>query len=345
MIIREQTVVRFNQKGDLFMVLLAFLIGAGWVYLSLSVFTILCTLKTNNQFQNLVISRPPSVMTTSFSSTTSASNVPLRPRSITRKSRPASVHVTGVSAAENSLLKRSESKERQKSTTIKEVTKKPDTNTIKRNVKKNQVNDYVKIENFESIESAFASGSEYSKTPEPEINNKKVSEDLLDFTPEKETPTKPEESTADSERKLLTESEAKAAIAEKRRLAREAAEKEAARIAQEQAEEEERTRLEAEEADRVAREAREAEELRLKLAIEEQERKEREERILKEQEEIARIEREKEAERLAKEAERVRLEMEERLKREEEERVERRKRVEAIMARTRKQEKEQKWVS
>ncbi len=51
---------------------------------------------------------------------------------------------------------------------------------------------------------------------------------------------------------------------------------------------------------------------------------------------MARLERENFEREAAREAEKVRLEMEERLKREEEERLERKRRVEAIMSRTRK---------
>ena len=56
----------------------------------------------------------------------------------------------------------------------------------------------------------------------------------------------------------------------------------------------------------------------------------------REEEEVLRLERENFEREAAREAERIRLEMEERLKREEEERLERKRRVEAIMSRTRK---------
>ncbi|KAL0115277.1 hypothetical protein PUN28_010678 [Cardiocondyla obscurior] len=146
--------------------------------------------------------------------------------------------------------------------------------------------------------------------------------------------------------RITTEEEAKAALAERRRLAREQAEREAelerqrqeeeARLEAERlhAEEEEQRRLE-EETIRLANEAREAEEQRLQLAIEEAKRREEEDRRKREEEARQKQEKE-EAERKAREeAEKQRIEMAERLKKEEEERNARRKRVEAIMLRTR----------
>lgn len=146
--------------------------------------------------------------------------------------------------------------------------------------------------------------------------------------------------------RITTEEEAKAAIAERRRLAREQAEREAelerqrqeeeARLEAERAraEEEEQRRLE-EESLRLANEAREAEEQRLRLAIEEAKRREEEDRRRRE-EEVRQKQEKEEADRKAREeAERQRIEMAERLKKEEEERLARRKRVEAIMLRTR----------
>ncbi|XP_053952460.1 uncharacterized abhydrolase domain-containing protein DDB_G0269086 isoform X2 [Anastrepha ludens] len=147
--------------------------------------------------------------------------------------------------------------------------------------------------------------------------------------------------------KITTEEEAKAALAERRRLAREEAERqaelerqrlEAERLAElkRQEEEAERQRAFEEEANRLAMEQRRAEEERLRQAIEEAKQKEEEDRRKREEEEKQRVQRE-EAERKAKEeAEKQRFEVAERLKREEKEREERRKRVEAIMSRTRK---------
>ncbi|XP_051861732.1 ensconsin isoform X5 [Drosophila albomicans] len=148
-------------------------------------------------------------------------------------------------------------------------------------------------------------------------------------------------------KKITTEEEAKAALAERRRLAREEAERqaelerqrvEAERLAELKAQEEEaeRQRLFEEESTRLAEEQRRGEEERLRKAIEEAQQREEEEQRRREDEERQRIERE-EAEKKAKEdAEKQRVEVAERLKREEKEREERRKRVEAIMSRTRK---------
>uniref|UniRef100_A0AAG5D037 MAP7 domain-containing protein n=1 Tax=Anopheles atroparvus TaxID=41427 RepID=A0AAG5D037_ANOAO len=147
-------------------------------------------------------------------------------------------------------------------------------------------------------------------------------------------------------KRINTEEEAKAALAERRRLAREEAERlaelERKRIeAEEQAErqriaeEEERLRKLEEETIRLAEEQQRMEEERLQQAIEEARRRDEEERKRREEEARQKVERE-EAERKAREeAERQRVEMAERLKKEEKEREERRKRVEAIMSRTR----------
>ncbi|XP_015610546.1 MAP7 domain-containing protein 1 isoform X9 [Cephus cinctus] len=173
------------------------------------------------------------------------------------------------------------------------------------------------------------------KSPEPEKKLEPESDEQVDMS-----------ASMIAKIRITTEEEAKAALAERRRLAREQAEREAelerqrleeeARLEAERlrAEEEEQRRLE-EETLRLANEAREAEEQRLRLAIEEATRREEEDR--KRREEEARQKQEKEeAERKAREeAEKQRIEMAERLKKEEEERIERRKRVEAIMLRTR----------
>ncbi|XP_017059749.1 inner centromere protein isoform X1 [Drosophila ficusphila] len=148
-------------------------------------------------------------------------------------------------------------------------------------------------------------------------------------------------------RKITTEEEAKAALAERRRLAREEAERqaelerqrlEAERLAEIKAQEEEaeRQRLFEEESTRLAEEQRRGEEERLRKAIEEAQQREEEERRKREDEEKQRVEREEAEKKAKEEAEKQRVEVAERLKREEKEREERRKRVEAIMLRTRK---------
>ncbi|XP_070492133.1 MAP7 domain-containing protein 1 isoform X3 [Chironomus tepperi] len=147
--------------------------------------------------------------------------------------------------------------------------------------------------------------------------------------------------------KITTEEEAKAAIAERRRLAREEAERQAEierkRIEAEeeaerkrQLEEEERHRLMEQEANKLAEEQRRLEEERLQQAIEENKKREEEEQKRKAEEAKQKIEREQAEQRSREEAERAKIETAERLKKEEKEREERRKRVEAIMARTRK---------
>ncbi|XP_044741347.1 ensconsin isoform X2 [Chrysoperla carnea] len=146
--------------------------------------------------------------------------------------------------------------------------------------------------------------------------------------------------------RITTEEEAKAALAERRRLAREEAERQAelerqrleeiARIQaeKERAEEEEQRRLE-EETLRLAQQQREAEELRLRQAIEEAQRREEEERQRKIEEEKQKAEKEEQERKAREEAEKQRIELAAKLEKEEREREARRKRVEAIMSRTR----------
>ncbi|GLG97531.1 Uncharacterized protein GBIM_04280 [Gryllus bimaculatus] len=146
--------------------------------------------------------------------------------------------------------------------------------------------------------------------------------------------------------RITTEEEAKAALAERRRLAREQAEREAELERQRQEEErrreEERIRQEEEEQrrfeeeqERLAEEARRAEEERLKQAILENQKREEEEKKRREEEARLKAEKEEAEKKAREEAERLRKEMDERLRKEEEERIARRKRVEAIMLRTR----------
>lgn len=149
-----------------------------------------------------------------------------------------------------------------------------------------------------------------------------------------------------AKQRITTEEEAKAALAERRRLAREQAEREAElerqrleaeRLAEEERlrqEEEEQRRFE-EEQERLAAEARKAEEQRLLQAIEEAQKREEEEKKRREEEAKQKAEKEEAEKKAKEEAEKQRKEMELKLKREEEERLERRKRVEAIMLRTR----------
>ncbi|XP_034253936.1 ensconsin-like isoform X4 [Thrips palmi] len=149
-----------------------------------------------------------------------------------------------------------------------------------------------------------------------------------------------------AKQRITTEEEAKAALAERRRLAREQAEREAElerqRLEAERLAEEERLRQEEEdqrrfeeEQERLAVEARRAEEQRLLQAIEEAQKREEEERKRREEEAQQKAEKEEAEKKAKEEAEKQRKEMELKLKKEEEERMERRKRVEAIMLRTR----------
>ncbi|ODM93927.1 Reticulocyte-binding protein 2 a [Orchesella cincta] len=171
------------------------------------------------------------------------------------------------------------------------------------------------VDNFESIESAFASGSEdftyNSKTPEP-----------FAPTPDSNTNTSEllESAGRDSGYNPFIDNVTPEPTLELQEL--------------------ERQRLEEEEAERLASTARKLEEERLRKAIEEENERQDEEKKRKEEEEKARLEKEKQERAALKEAERIRLEMEERLRREELERLEK-KRVENIMKRTRKKEAEQ----
>lgn len=149
-----------------------------------------------------------------------------------------------------------------------------------------------------------------------------------------------------SKSKITTEEEAKAALAERRRIAREEAERQAEveRLRIEAAAEAERQRLMEEEeryrqleveANRLAEEQRKGEEARLAQAIEEQQRREEEDRQKREEDARQKLERDEQDKKAREEAEKQRIEMAEKLKKEEKEREERRKRVEAIMSRTR----------
>lgn len=150
-----------------------------------------------------------------------------------------------------------------------------------------------------------------------------------------------------SKSRITTEEEAKAKIAERRRLAREEAEKQAElerkRIEEEeeaerqkQVEEEERQRIFEQDTIRLAEEQRRVEDERLQQAIEENQKREEEERKRKEEEVKQKVEREEAEKKAREDAEKAKAENAERLRKEEKERDERRKRVEAIMARTRK---------
>ena len=139
--------------------------------------------------------------------------------------------------------------------------------------------------------------------------------------------------------RITTEEEAKAALAERRRIAREEAERQAEqerrRIEEEQRLELERQQWEEEQQRILIENLRAAEEERLDEAIRDAQRREEEEKLRREEENRMKLLKE-EAERKAREeTERQKAELQERLKTEEKEREARRKRVEAIMLRTR----------
>ncbi|RXG67149.1 hypothetical protein Avbf_05857, partial [Armadillidium vulgare] len=159
---------------------------------------------------------------------------------------------------------------------------------------------------------------ESEKTPLPKPSE--VEEDKSQ-TPGQRTADKPVTGYA-------SEEQYKAALAEKRRQAREAKERELELERQRKLEEEERERREEEEYLRLMEEQKRAEEERLRKAIEEAERQRVAEAIKKEEEEKQRIE----AEKIEQQK---KIEAEEKMRKEEEERQMRKSRVAAIMSRTR----------
>jgi len=179
-------------------------------------------------------------------------------------------------------------------------------------------------------------------------NNRKIvdnSENNVANNDDTDNKTEDNENNENSEvkepKKIITsEEEAKARIAEKRREMKEQKEREAElerlRLEEEARQEAERLRQEEEEEKRLIaleQEARRAEEERIRKAIEE---KEAEDRKKKEEEERLRAEKEEMEKKVKAEAERREAELQEKLKKEEEERLARKKRIEEIMARTRK---------
>ncbi|XP_025198553.1 ensconsin-like isoform X22 [Melanaphis sacchari] len=299
--------------------------------------------------------RPQSSMSQS-----STGPLPTQPRSrpvaTPRKPRPISIAVTGVTS--DQPAKSPATGERpplpkvnvtKKSITPKVETKKfPNDNTKLQSTSVKEKNKNIKNstethpDNVESSEQQHTAAVVSKDEDSRENSNQGSVNDLAecDMTA----------SMLATKQKISTEEEAKAALAERRKLAREQAERdaelerqrlEAERLAEEErlrCEEEEQRRQEEEQL-RMLEEARKSEELRLQLAIEETKKREEEERKRKEEEHKLKLEKE-EADRKAKEeAEKLRQEMEIKLKKEEEDRQLRRKRVEAIMLRTRNQGK------
>uniref|UniRef100_A0A1L8E5Z0 Putative calponin similarity domain-containing protein n=2 Tax=Nyssomyia neivai TaxID=330878 RepID=A0A1L8E5Z0_9DIPT len=187
----------------------------------------------------------------------------------------------------------------------------------------------------------------------PEVSENGVKEEVVMDVTESIVEISEQEDSSDvmstsmmSKSRITTEEEAKAALAERRRLARVEAERQAeaerlrlvAEAEAEQrriAEEEERQRQLEQEALRLAEVQRKAEEERLARAIEEARKRDEEEKVLREAEARQKAEREEQEKKAREDAEKLRLQTVERLKKEEIEREERRKRVEAIMLRTR----------
>ncbi|XP_042240091.1 LOW QUALITY PROTEIN: protein split ends-like [Homarus americanus] len=161
--------------------------------------------------------------------------------------------------------------------------------------------------------------------PDIQESSNKLTEDDKIGEPEKTLAQKAAEKPVTG---YATEEEYKAALAEKRRIAREAKERELELERQKKLDEEERERKEEEEFLKMIAEQKKSEEERLRKAIEEADRNREEEAKRREEEEKQR----EEAERLEQQK---RIETEERLRREEEERQARKSRVAAIMARTR----------
>ncbi|XP_030746287.1 MAP7 domain-containing protein 1-like isoform X3 [Sitophilus oryzae] len=148
-----------------------------------------------------------------------------------------------------------------------------------------------------------------------------------------------EMTTSISKPRITTEEEAKAALAERRRLIREEAERQAElerqRIEAEQKAEFERQQREEEQARLLAEMQRQSEQERLQEAIREAQRREEEERLRREEEARQKILKEEADKKAKEEAERQKAELQKKLENEEKEREERRKRVEMIMSRTR----------
>ncbi|KAJ8923652.1 hypothetical protein NQ315_010232 [Exocentrus adspersus] len=139
--------------------------------------------------------------------------------------------------------------------------------------------------------------------------------------------------------RISTEEEAKAALAERRRLIREEAERQAEmerlRIEAEAKAELERQQREEEQVRQLIEMQKQAEQERLKEAIKEAQKREEEERLKREEEQRLKLLKEEAEKKAREDAERQKAELQERLKNEEKEREARRKRVEAIMLRTR----------
>ncbi|KAL8579569.1 hypothetical protein ACOMHN_025522 [Nucella lapillus] len=192
------------------------------------------------------------------------------------------------------------------------------------------------VESSQPRDSPTPADKPAAETPQAQSTPLPVDRSAAEASPSRSTPTPMEKSTGD-----LTAEEYKARLAEKRRQAREKAERgaeeerkrkeEEERLEEErQREEEEEEKRREEESLRLAEDARKVEEERLRKAIEVEDARKAEESARLEQERLAK----EEAERKAKEeAERLEQEKQEKARRDEEERLERKKRLEMIMKR------------
>lgn len=338
-------------------------------------------------------SRPGSAMSQqSTTSLTSSVSVRYRPSSASRKTRPVSIAVTGVSADfkkadakppipfnKKTKTKSTEKITRNKATSgeptptsqmspTTPVQEGPSVKACNNNVEKDKTdnkessdasdspktitNGYRNAEksipaqpnknNDEAVSSSEKQNSSVTKelvNKDKAKNNEEVSDNVADLMKTSLTAESIENSTQVSKVKISTEEEAKAALAERRRMAREEAERKAEeerlRLEMEAKAELERQQKEEEQVRLLIEAQRKAEEQRLHEAIMEAKKREEEEQKRKQEEQRLRQLKE-EAERKARlEAEKQKVEQQKRLENEEKEREARRKRVEAIMLRTR----------
>ncbi|KAK9889084.1 hypothetical protein WA026_004356 [Henosepilachna vigintioctopunctata] len=183
----------------------------------------------------------------------------------------------------------------------------------------------------ENIETDISKNKEMSASITSEMFDSQINKEM--------TQVSSEMTASQIKAKISTEEEAKAAIAERRRLAKEEAarraEQERLRIEAEQKAEMERQRQEEEQVRILIEAQRAAEEQRLNEAIMEAKKKEEEEQQRREEEARQKALKEEADKKARLEAEKQKAEQQERLIKEEKEREARRKRVEAIMLRTR----------
>ncbi|XP_066155461.1 MAP7 domain-containing protein 2-like isoform X8 [Euwallacea fornicatus] len=200
----------------------------------------------------------------------------------------------------------------------------------------NVVQNFINAERSASEESSNARSAEVLVAPPIEI----LMQSTTVLTENKQESVESNDMSASmSKPRITTEEEAKAAIAEKRRLIREEAERQAElerqRFEAEQQAELERQQKEEEQARMLAEMQRQSEQERLQEAIREAQKREEEERLRREEEQRQKLLKEEADKKAKEEAERQKAELQKKLENEEKEREERRRRVEMIMKRTR----------